>query len=231
MKIAIGDLHGEAYWKEMLAISADDYYITGDYWDSFHIPFARQKENFISLISEAKNNPKLHLCIGNHDLHYLIFEHERYSGFQAVHAFDIQEMMKEGVKYMKAAFQTDDGYVISHAGFTKSFMRETGCQSIDDVQRRFEGNLRFLGFNENCSNGYGDNKEQGPLWLRPRSLLGDLYFPKQIVGHTEHEGGIQRHRDKRKGVDVVFVDTTNQGFHYFAFGGRGGRGAVERNSI
>lgn len=31
----------------------------------------------------------------------------------------------------------------------------------------------------------GDEKSQGPLWIRPESLLQDAYYPKQVVGHTE----------------------------------------------
>ena len=31
----------------------------------------------------------------------------------------------------------------------------------------------------------GDEISQGPLWIRPESLLQDAYYPKQVVGHTE----------------------------------------------
>lgn len=33
--------------------------------------------------------------------------------------------------------------------------------------------------------GSGDEITQGPLWIRPESLLQDAYFQKQVVGHTE----------------------------------------------
>lgn len=34
--------------------------------------------------------------------------------------------------------------------------------------------------------GSGDEVTQGPLWVRPNSLLSDAYFPTQVVGHTEY---------------------------------------------
>lgn len=40
--------------------------------------------------------------------------------------------------------------------------------------------FRFSG--NNC---YGDDVTQGPLWIRPASLLSDMFFDKQCVGHTE----------------------------------------------
>ncbi|MDR0909055.1 MAG: metallophosphoesterase [Spirochaetaceae bacterium] len=215
MNIAIGDLHGESYWRDMLKIPADNYYITGDYFDSFRLSFAKQKNNFIDLIDEAKRNERLHLCIGNHDLHYLISDWQQYSGFQYKYAAFIKEMVEGALPYLKAAYQSDSGYVISHAGFTKTFMRETACTSIADVEQQFRANLLFLGFNDRCPDSYGDNIEQGPLWVRPESLMADYYFPKQIVGHTEFRGGIQRVEED--GTDFVFVDCTNQGFQWFEF--------------
>lgn len=32
---------------------------------------------------------------------------------------------------------------------------------------------------------YGNDTTQGPTWIRPGALIGDMYFDKQIVGHTE----------------------------------------------
>lgn len=34
--------------------------------------------------------------------------------------------------------------------------------------------------------GSGNEKMQGPLWIRPESLLEDALFPNQVVGHTEY---------------------------------------------
>ena len=34
--------------------------------------------------------------------------------------------------------------------------------------------------------GSGDEVTQGPLWIRPHSLLQEPYYEKQVVGHTEY---------------------------------------------
>lgn len=36
-----------------------------------------------------------------------------------------------------------------------------------------------------CFSGSGDEITQGPLWIRPSSLLSNAYYRKQCVGHTE----------------------------------------------
>lgn len=45
----------------------------------------------------------------------------------------------------------------------------------------FDGLLDWNGF----FSGSGDEVTQGPLWIRPDSLLNDAYYRKQVVGHTE----------------------------------------------
>jgi hypothetical protein len=214
VKIALGDVHGYPYWKEMLKIPADDYYITGDYWDSFTLPFEVQKKNFIELIDEAKRNPRLHLCIGNHDLHYIISRWQKCSGFQYHYCDEIAPLVEAALPWLKAAYLTDDGYVVSHAGFTKSFMHNTACKSIEDVQAMFDSNHLSLGFDRRGRDFYGNDPIQGPLWVRPAALMSEPYFPKQIVGHTEKQD-IEEVHDERG--DFIFIDTTNGGYHPFSW--------------
>jgi hypothetical protein len=210
MKLALGDVHGNPYWKDFLKMPADEYYITGDYWDSFTVPFEEQRANFLELMDEAKKNPRLHLCIGNHDLHYIIYRRQKCSGFQYEHYKEIEPLVKAALPWLKVAYKTDDGYIISHAGFTKTFMVNAGCRNIDEVETMFEKNPLFLGFDTRSSNHYGNDPVQGPLWVRPESLMSDAYFKKQIVGHTERRG-IERVTDERG--DFIYIDTTNGGFH------------------
>lgn len=54
--------------------------------------------------------------------------------------------------------------------------------------------------------GSGDEVTQGPLWIRPDSLLNDAYYRKQVVGHTEiclYDKVFL----KRKENKAVFVDS------------------------
>lgn len=54
--------------------------------------------------------------------------------------------------------------------------------------------------------GSGNEKTQGPFWIRPESLLADAYFENQVVGHTEYAffGAIGL---KEKDNKVVLVDS------------------------
>ena len=55
--------------------------------------------------------------------------------------------------------------------------------------------------------GSGNEKTQGPFWIRPESLLDDAYYPNQVVGHTEYAffGPVGL---KEKDNRVVLVDST-----------------------
>lgn len=55
-------------------------------------------------------------------------------------------------------------------------------------------------------NGSGDEITQGPLWIRPNSLLKDAYYKNQIVGHTEIclYDSIFMQQDENR---VIFIDS------------------------
>jgi hypothetical protein len=181
--VAIGDIHGKPFWKDVLEKDYDNIYVTGDYWDSFTIPFKKQKQNFIEIIKAAREDSRLHLCIGNHDLHYIV-DSEFYSGFQDEHCDEIKELVESAMDVLRVAF-TAQSWVVSHAGFSKTFMRQCGCDDLEQVEKRFRENYRFLGFAPDGRDPYGNDRQQGPLWIRPNALLGGMFFPYQIVGHTE----------------------------------------------
>lgn len=52
----------------------------------------------------------------------------------------------------------------------------------DTFDEEFDELLDWHGF----FSGSGDEIMQGPLWVRPSSLLRDAYYPEQVVGHTEY---------------------------------------------
>lgn len=59
-----------------------------------------------------------------------------------------------------------------------------------------------------CFSGSGDEVMQGPLWIRPHSLLKDAYYPKQVVGHTEYCFGNYTSWKKDENV-IVICDSRN----------------------
>lgn len=62
------------------------------------------------------------------------------------------------------------------------FHSRTHIYGDDTFDEQFDELLDWHGF----FSGSGDEIMQGPLWVRPASLLRDTYFPKQVVGHTEY---------------------------------------------
>jgi hypothetical protein len=208
MKTVIGDIHGRDFWKKTLEDSRfSDIYCVGDYWDTHEdISYTTQAKNFREIVEAAKRDSRLHLCIGNHDLHY-IAEGEEYSIFQWKRYKTINHLLLEAMPLLRVAYEAD-GWVISHAGFSKTFMQKNGCLTIADVQQRFDADFSFLGFNLDSDDTSGDDPCQGPLWIRPVSLFDDMFFPKQIVGHTPFANitGMEL-----EGERLVFVDTNGTG--------------------
>lgn len=63
---------------------------------------------------------------------------------------------------------------------------------------------------DGCFSGSGDEVSQFCLWIRPKSLLKEPYFPKQIVGHSEYccKGHLEILKNKNKDI-VVLCDSAD----------------------
>lgn len=94
--IAIGDIHGNSIWKDIVASTTFDKVVfIGDYFDSFTIPYQQQIENFKEILDFKRSNiNKVVLLAGNHDYHYMNSVTETYSGYQSLHRIDIGEVFK-----------------------------------------------------------------------------------------------------------------------------------------
>ena len=67
------------------------------------------------------------------------------------------------------SFLNEQWHKLSHTSGEENFYYE------------FDELLDWYGF----FSGSGDEITQGPLWIRPESLLQDAYYKNQVVGHTE----------------------------------------------
>lgn len=205
MKIAtLGDLHGKTIWKEIVENeldSSDKIIFIGDYFDDHKGTTAdHQINNFKEIIELKKQHPeKIVLLLGNHDFHYMMAITDRYSGYQAAKALDIQEAIEENKKYLQLCY-FHENIIFSHAGVTK-----TWCESIEwdennkisplRTDRTFEDQIndifRYQSYKLKFTSGktrspYGDDVTQSPIWVRPTSLQIDKvdgYI--QVVGHTQ----------------------------------------------
>ncbi|MDR0539537.1 MAG: metallophosphoesterase [Spirochaetaceae bacterium] len=208
MRLAIGDVHGRSFWKHYVEGDYSAYYILGDYFDSFDIPFEIQLQNFLDIIDAASRDDRIKLCLGNHDYHYFLGQpNERYSGYQERHAQKIHDCLRTHARHFNIVYVTGDNILISHAGISNSFMKEKNLAKPEDLNSAFEREpaiLRFNGYEP-----YGDEVQQGPLWIRPNSLLRDAYSGySQIVGHTSLREITTVNPDgSNNSLTITFIDT------------------------
>lgn len=230
--VAIGDIHGRPHWKQIWQeqSDADKIVFVGDYFDSYDVETekpiysaAEQLFNFNEIIELKKLFPnKFVLLIGNHDAHYFPGMRGQTAGFQEKHATFIQMALEENKHLLQAAYATDR-YLFSHAGITANWLNDVYGKDGYDIGKLDEAvnemwnyKPRAFMFNVMCWNKYGDDPEQSPMWVRPRSLLrGAQLFKKrwiQIVGHT-----VQDKIDlkgKSTGCRYYFIDTLETSGEY-----------------
>jgi hypothetical protein len=216
VRLAIGDIHGRDGWKRYLDEDFSHYFFVGDYFDSFDLSFRRQYRNFADICTAARRDRRLCLCIGNHDYHYMAgVRNQRYSGFQERNYFRIQEALEENLDLLRVLYVTEDWFIISHAGLSATFMAKAekqGCRGVEEINDAFLRDRNLLAFDG--WDIFGDDLTQGPLWIRPNSLLAD-HLPgySQIVGHTGF-ANIQEVPLEEEGRKIVFIDTGDAGMVY-----------------
>jgi hypothetical protein len=182
-RVALGDIHGTAFWKNYRDRDFDELYILGDYFDRAPCPPERQIENFLGIIEWAKSDSRIRLCLGNHDYHYFLNDPtEIYSGFEEYYADDIHRVLTDNRESLGIVYKSG-GMLISHAGISSTFLGLRGVADPLDINAQFRKDPRslvFCGFDPS-----GNDITQGPLWIRPESLISDaLPCYSQIVGHT-----------------------------------------------
>lgn len=201
MKIQIvGDVHGTDFWKKAKE-KVNDYDKTiflGDYFDSFDIGFWKQYRNIREILDFKKEHfDAVDLLYGNHDFAYLsrLFF---CSGTQ----FSYYEKISSLFAYNKECFQIASiykNYVFSHAGISKFWLINNGIE-LKDINNIDYKKFGFVG-----PNNSGDNYDEGPLWIRPRSLLINSAKPEvneidnfnQVVGHTAMETELEMANGKK----------------------------------
>jgi hypothetical protein len=199
--IVIGDIHGRDVWKKIVEHeNADRVIFIGDYFDSFNIPHPDQMINFLDIIEYKKSSgKKVIMLIGNHDYHYMRGIDETYSGFNAGIKPAISILLEDNKKHLQMAYQTDD-FLFTHAGVSSDFMDRAFTDGwrveniADDLNELFKYKPLLFGFGkfrnpEFNIDPYGDDKEQSPIWIRPRSLFKSNHDTLrkeiiQVVGHT-----------------------------------------------
>ena len=228
--VAIGDIHGRDYWKQIIEQEQDAnvFVFVGDYFDSFTIKGPDQINNFLDII-EFKKQSKVPviLLIGNHDYHYYPgIEDSGTSGYQTLMAPSIKHVVSDNKQYLQAAYQVGE-FVFTHAGLSSEWLDDiipgwdvdSLDATINDLLKFQPNKLAYRSYKQVGSTvygvgGYGSETFQGPLWIRPKALMAanKKTLRKQIiqvVGHTPQE--TIDIKGKSTGGRYYFIDTLEYG--------------------
>jgi hypothetical protein len=160
----------------------DKIVFLGDYFDYWENEWPLQGENFENIIRFKKSAPdKIDVLFGNHDTSYWL--DERCSGYQYHKAMDIKKMIEKSMQFMQV-ISVYDNYIFSHGGVSYKWMRCAGIKDINQINPLFKERPDF--FRWVGPDNYGNNPNEGPLWIRSASLYRtSVKGYNQIVGHTE----------------------------------------------
>jgi len=183
--IVIPDCHGQEHWKMVRnKVEEVDFVIfLGDYWDHWTTGFNRQMSNFRQIIKfKLKHKDKVKLLWGNHETSYLLGE--RASGYQYNNSFDIEGILRIKKSLIDVVFIQDD-WIFAHGGVSKEWIKVAGIENdVNRINQLFKDRPNFFRFVGPDS--YGDNLNEGPLWIRPGSLKKTAIANfNQCIGHTE----------------------------------------------
>lgn len=200
--VALGDTHGRVNWKEIVAkeAAADKIVFIGDYFDTHHAGVSGNKQlvNFKEILAFKRANPEqVVMLFGNHDYHYIpgmASRGETYSGYQGGYAHDFGEAIQDAISDDSVQMcWIYDNFVFSHAGLTKTWCRrvlgsdeargELLQTAVNDMFKFQPLNFGFM-MGDNFSQT-GNDVTQGPIWVRPQSLIPDMLDGiRCVVGHT-----------------------------------------------
>lgn len=229
--IAIGDIHGRQNWKSIVNTHLDQVdriIFVGDYFDSFDIDMPTQIDNFKDLLQFKRDYPdKVVLLTGNHDIHYISGMKEEYSGFNPKFSYMIEnDCILPAIKdRLIQMCHIEDDVIFTHAGLTKTWLLLSDIvESIDDNITDLDSKLNDAfyykpntfkfqsSYKFSLSNSYGDDIWQGPLWVRPRSLIADAIDNyKQVVGHTEMNSVVKKD-------NLYFIDCLENNYYLYSDG-------------
>jgi predicted MPP superfamily phosphohydrolase len=204
--ICVPDIHQSNHWRKLLKIdlnTIDKIVFLGDYFDNWENEWPYQGENFENIIQFKKDSPdKIDVLFGNHDTSYLL--DERCSGYQHYKAKAIKEMIEDSIELMQV-ISVYDNYIFSHAGVSYKWMRCAGIKDINKINKLFKERPNF--FRWVGPDNYGDNANEGPLWIRPESLYQtSVKGYNQIVGHTE-AGLLRYNQSPYSGMNILCIDS------------------------
>jgi hypothetical protein len=207
--IAIGDIHGLTYWKEVVKDNPNCKYVfLGDYLDpNEDIAPDLLLDNLKEIIRLKQTQPDdVVLLLGNHDLHYISAEAVFCTRYNVGLAPEISELLFENYRLFQFAFQ-DENTVFTHAGiahqwFINDFKGDRHKNIADQLNHPTPEQEPTL---YQCGECRGGDKDTigGIFWADRSELDEPLQGYTQIVGHNRVDD-ITVH--SKNGGEIIFCD-------------------------
>lgn len=197
-RLVLGDIHGHfEHVRELYdKYKPQEVICLGDYVDSFVKTPEQHKECLEKLFELKKTHEEEHgsgtfiMVLGNHDFHYLV-SGEKYSGWNPQTSKLCRGLLQSAIdKNIIKMVHIDwkNKTIYSHAGVTNTWMTEWNVGHLGEINDLAFDAFKFT-YGDRWSSS-GDSKYNGPLWVRPFSLVDDIYKDaegvvwRQVVGHT-----------------------------------------------
>ena len=132
--LIIPDIHGRTYWKDTLnKFNKKDYpnlpiVFLGDYLDPYTdiegITRLQAIDNFKEIIETVKNDNRVHLLIGNHDMHYW-YDDDHKSRVDLENYNIIKDIFLKNLTLFNIAYEeiiNNQRYLYTHAGVTNYWL-------------------------------------------------------------------------------------------------------------
>lgn len=140
--VIIPDVHGRTFWKKTIEKFPKSEFpnikiiFLGDYLDPYtsidNITKDQAFDNFLEIIETAKNDNRIILLLGNHDIHYWFFTDNCRIDF--LRSKEIGNIFYENRHLFKFAHSekiNDTNYLFTHAGITQKWIVQIKQNAIN----------------------------------------------------------------------------------------------------
>lgn len=154
--LVIPDVHGRTFWRYAIDLFPKSEYpnlnivFLGDYVDPYDFENISRNDaifNFKEILDIAKIDDRIHLLIGNHDMHYF-YDAPYKSRVDYLNYTTISKLFKDNMDLFNVAFENIINgikYLYTHAGVTSywlkhlQFMGQIGLDNkrLNDDQKKF----------------------------------------------------------------------------------------------
>lgn len=217
--VAIGDVHGLGYWREIVeAHPGCRIVFLGDYLDPYeYIPVKTLLDNLRAIMALKASRPgDVVLLLGNHDLHYFSSDAPIASRFNYQIAEKASRLFLEHFSLFQYACQ-EGNKIFTHADISQAWFTE---DFRGDISRPIAGQLNHPSDAQVASlcrvgqlRGGRKGGRGGIFWADIDELDDPLHGFTQIVGHnrvaevTERQG--------TGGGKIVFCDCLRYGNYLY----------------